>query len=526
MNILDFSIVALYLGALLVMGFMLREQTNKNDYFLGGKSLGWKPLALSVMATQLSAISFISAPAFVGLRKGGGMQWLSYELGVPLAMILILATILPKLYKSGIVSIYDYLEMRFGRSTRVLISVVFQFSRAFATGIMIYAVSLILQGTMGIEAWQAIVLTGVITVLYSLQGGMKAVVYGDAIQMIIIVLGTIACIGFGLYHLGGVDSFISNVDSSRLEAIKFDSFGFSGDGFGFLPMIFGGVVLYASYYGCDQTQAQRALSAKDPKNLRYMILANGVVRFPITILYCVSGLIVGTLAMSNPEFLAKIPADNPDWMMPIFILDYLPHGLIGLLVVAILSAAMSSLSSAINSLSAVSIEDYSRISNKELDQPSYLKLAKYLGLAWGAITLVLSLFAGDIAPTIIEAINKVGSLFYGPILAVFLVAVLSKRSAALHANIGLISGVLINLLVSVFAPDIFWFWWNFIGFVSATVIIYVTSRLIPREVNEVTKVQNAETVSNSILTGKDIVMLLSMFIVMILICLAIPSIFS
>ncbi len=526
MNILDFSIVALYLGALLVMGFMLREQTNKSDYFLGGKSLGWKPLALSVMATQLSAISFISAPAFVGLREGGGMQWLSYELGVPLAMILILATILPKLYKSGIVSIYDYLEMRFGRSTRVLISVVFQFSRAFATGIMIYAVSLILQGTMGIEAWQAIVLTGVITVLYSLQGGMKAVVYGDAIQMIIIVLGTIACIGFGLYHLGGVDTFIANVDSSRLEAIKFDSFGFSGDGFGFLPMIFGGVVLYASYYGCDQTQAQRALSAKDPKNLRYMILANGVVRFPITILYCVSGLIVGTLAMSNPEFLAKIPADNPDWMMPIFILDYLPHGLIGLLVVAILSAAMSSLSSAINSLSAVSIEDYSRISNKELDQPTYLKLAKYLGLIWGAITLILSLYAGDIAPTIIEAINKVGSLFYGPILAVFLIAVVSKRSAAMHANIGLISGVLINLLVSVFAPDVFWFWWNFIGFVATAVITLTTSVAIPREVNEVAKAQNAETISNSILTGKDIVMLLSMFVVMVLICLAIPSIFS
>lgn len=526
MNILDFSIVALYLGALLVMGFMLRGQTNKSDYFLGGKSLGWKPLALSVMATQLSAISFISAPAFVGLREGGGMQWLSYELGVPLAMILILATILPKLYKSGIVSIYDYLEMRFGRSTRVLISVVFQFSRAFATGIMIYAVSLILQGTMGIEAWQAIVLTGVITVLYSLQGGMKAVVYGDAIQMIIIVLGTIACIGFGLYHLGGVDTFNANVDSSRLEAIKFDSFGFSGDGFGFLPMIFGGVVLYASYYGCDQTQAQRALSAKDPKNLRYMILANGVVRFPITILYCVSGLIVGTLAMSNPEFLAKIPADNPDWMMPIFILDYLPHGLIGLLVVAILSAAMSSLSSAINSLSAVSIEDYSRISNKELDQPTYLKLAKYLGLIWGAITLILSLYAGDIAPTIIEAINKVGSLFYGPILAVFLIAVVSKRSAALHANIGLISGVLINLLVSVFAPDVFWFWWNFIGFVATAVITFTTSIAIPREVNEVAKAQNAETISNSILTGKDIVMLLSMFVVMVLICLAIPSIFS
>lgn len=526
MNIIDYGIVVLYLAALLVMGFMFRTQTNKSDYFLGGKSLGWKPLALSVMATQLSAISFVSAPAFVGLREGGGMQWLSYELGVPLAMILLLATILPKLYRAGVVSIYDYLEMRFGRSTRVLISIVFQFSRAFATGIMIYAVSLILQGTMGIEAWQAILLTGVITVLYSLQGGMKAVVYGDAIQMVIIVLGTIACIGFGLYHLGGVDTFLANVDSSRLTAIKFESVGFSGDGFGFLPMIFGGVVLYASYYGCDQTQAQRALSAKNTQNLRYMILANGVVRFPITLLYCLSGLIVGTLAMSDSTFLAKIPSDNPDWMMPVFILNYLPHGLIGLLVVAILAAAMSSLSSAINSLAAVTIEDYSRITNKDLPQESYLKLAKYMGLVWGVITLVLSLYAGNIAPTIIEAINKVGSLFYGPILAVFLMAVMSKRCTALHVNIGLISGVLLNLLISMLLPEIFWFWWNFIGFVVTSVIAFIASRAFPRVVKLQDKSEQLDTQGQSILTRKDTILLLGMFASMVAICLAIPHIFA
>lgn len=526
MNIIDYGIVVLYLGALLVMGFMFRTQTNKSDYFLGGKSLGWKPLALSVMATQLSAISFVSAPAFVGLREGGGMQWLSYELGVPLAMILLLATILPKLYGAGIVSIYDYLETRFGRSTRVLISIVFQFSRAFATGIMIYAVSLILQGTMGIEAWQAIMLTGVITVLYSLQGGMKAVVYGDAVQMIIIVLGTIACIGFGLYHLGGVDTFLANVDSTRLTAIKFDSVGFSGDGFGFLPMIFGGVVLYASYYGCDQTQAQRALSAKNHENLRYMMLANGIIRFPVTLLYCFSGLIVGTLAMSDASFLAKIPSDNPDWMMPVFILNYLPHGLIGLLVVAILAAAMSSLSSAINSLAAVTIEDYSRITNKELPQESYLKLAKYMGLVWGVVTLVLSLYAGNIAPTIIEAINKVGSLFYGPILAVFLMAVLSKRCSALHVNVGLISGVLLNLIISMLFPEIFWFWWNFIGFVVTSIIALIMSRAMPQEVNAFTHVDNANNQKQSILTRNDTLILLGMFTSMVAICLAIPYVFS
>lgn len=527
MNIIDYAIVVLYLALLVWMGFSLREQTTKDDYFLGGRSLGWKPLTLSVMATQLSAISFISAPAFVGLREGGGLQWLSYELGVPLAMILLLSTILPALYRSGVVSIYDYLEQRFGRSTRVLISIVFQFSRAFATGIMIYAVSVILQGTMGIEAWQAVVLTGIITVLYSLQGGMKAVVYGDAIQMVIIVLGTIACIGFGLYYLGGFEAFVNNVDQSRLQAINLSSFGFSGDGFGFLPMVFGGIVLYASYYGCDQTQAQRALSAQNTDSLRYMMLANGLVRFPVTILYCFSGLIVGTLALTETQFMSQIPDANPDWMMPIFILNYLPHGLIGLLVVAILAAAMSSLSSAINSLAAVTVEDYCRITNKTLPQETYLSAAKYMGLAWGVVTLILSLYAGNIAPTIIEAINKVGSMFYGPILAVFLLAVVDKRLGKAHANAALLAGVGINLVVSLGFPNIFWFWWNFIGFatgvIAAYILLMITGPAAPNSNHQAPA--QTPTDQGSILTKNDTLLLAITFVVMLAICFALPLLF-
>jgi SSS family transporter len=523
MNIFDYTIVVIYLVLLVGMGFCFREQNTKDDYFLGGRNLGWKALTLSVMATQLSAISFVSAPAFVGLREGGGLQWLSYELGVPIAMLLVLSTILPALYRSGFVSIYDYLEQRFGRSTRILISAVFQFSRAFATGIMIFAVSLILQGTMGIEAWQAIVITGVITVLYSLQGGMKAVVYGDAIQMIIIVLGTIACIGFGLYHLGGVDEFISKVDPSRLQAIKPDSFGFSGDGFGLLPMIFGGVVLYASYYGCDQTQAQRALAAKNTKDLKYMMLANATVRFPITLLYCFSGLIVGTLAMTESSFMQQIPTENPDWMMPIFILNYLPHGIIGILVVAILAAAMSSLSSAINSLAAVTIEDYCRITNKQYEPEEYLKKAKYMGLTWGAVTLMLSFYAGDIAPTVIEAINKVGSVFYGPILAVFLLAVINKRIQAKQINVGLVAGVVFNVFIWLTQPQIFWFWWNFIGFVTTATVAYVLCSISNGEMKMQPK--RKETKHESILTKTDVSILLGAFVVMLIICVLLPSIF-
>jgi SSS family transporter len=526
MNYFDYTVVGIYLVALIFMGFFLRGQSSKSDYFLGGRSLGWKPLTLSVMATQLSAISFVSAPAFVGLSEGGGLQWLSYELAVPLAMILILTTILPVLYRSGVVSIYDYLEQRFGRSSRLLLSIVFQFSRAFSTGIMIYAVSLILIATMGITLWQSIVIVGVITVLYSLQGGMKAVVYGDAIQMIIIVLGTIFCIYFGLSHLGGFDALVANVDQSRLQAINFTSFGFEGDGFGFLPMIFGGIVLYASYYGCDQTQAQRALSAQNTKQLKQMMMANGLLRFPITLLYCFSGLTIGTLALTDLSFFELIPAGKSDMMMPIFIINYLPHGIIGLLIVAILSAAMSSLSSTINSLSAVTVEDYCRLTNQEPDDKSYMNYAKYTAVFWGAVTLVLSLYAGNIADTVIEAINKVGSVFYGPILALFLLAVFDKRLHALQINVGLLSGVAFNIFLWLCVPELFWFWWNLVGLivtivVAYLVLIFTTKKRVPYQ-----PVINNNANNAPILDKKDIGILVGYFFLMIAICISIPHIFS
>ncbi|MEP4300318.1 MAG: sodium transporter, partial [Paraglaciecola sp.] len=166
MNILDYAIIATYLAGLLIMGFMFRKQVNTEDYFLANHQLGWKPLSLSIMATQLSAVSFISAPAFVGLREGGGLIWLSYELALPLAMLALLYFILPTLYRSGVITVYDFLENRFDHSSRVLISIVFQISRSFATAIMIYAISIILQSTMGLAFWQSVLLIGVITLIY------------------------------------------------------------------------------------------------------------------------------------------------------------------------------------------------------------------------------------------------------------------------------------------------------------------------------------------------------------------------
>jgi SSS family transporter len=517
MNYLDYLIIACYLIGLLVLGFVLRKQQNKDDYFLAGRALGWKPLTLSIMATQLSAVSFISAPAFVGLREGGGLIWLSYELAVPLAMLLLLWLVLPTLHGSGVVSIYDFLERRFGRSSRLLISLVFQISRSFATAIMIYAISIILQSTIGLAFWQSVLCIGAITLIYSLQGGMKAVVYGDAIQMVLIILGALACLGFGLYHIGGWTQFATLVEPSRLQTLNIETAGMNGSDFGLLPMLFGGFILYASYYGCDQSEAQRSLAAKSPLELKKMIMAASFLRFPITLIYCFAGLVIGTLALNQPDFLAQIPDAHPDWMMPVFIINYLPNGVIGLLLVAILAAAMSSLSSAINSLAAVTVEDYCRYQNKVLNNQQYLLYAKITGAFWGLITLTLSFYAGDIAPTIIEAINKVGSIFYGPVLAMFLLAITSKKLCSRHVNSGLITGLLSNLLLWLLVKDLFWFWWNVTGFVVTLAVSFAAFYIWPKQPAEL-KVQRFATA----LTKTNVLSMLLWFVLIICSCLAIP----
>ena len=208
-------------------------------------------------------------------------------------------------YKSGVVSVYEFLERRFDSSTRILLSFVFQVSRAFGTGVMIYTVAIILESVMEIPMWQSIILIGIVTMIYSLQGGMKAVVYGDMIQMIILFIGIIICFGFGLHYLGGWSNFIDNVDTSRITAVDFSSLGFNGDEFGFWPMLVGGFFLYVSYYGTDQSQVQRLLSASSLKTMRQTLVCNGLMRFPITFAYCIMGLVIGTFALSQTDFISN-----------------------------------------------------------------------------------------------------------------------------------------------------------------------------------------------------------------------------
>lgn len=463
MNGIDYAIVGLYMVTMVGLGFYFKRSKGSSDYFLGGKGFGWFTLCLSVMATQLSVISFVSAPAFVGLRPGGGMQWLTFEFGVPLAMMILIATLAPSLFRSGVVSVYSYLEKRFGRSSRLLLSSVFLISRSLGTSIGIYAVTLILSSILALPFWQTIFIVAGITVVYSLEGGMKAIVYSEVVQMIIKFLGIVIIAVFALHFVGGWDAFTQHLDRNRLPVIRFSNTGFDGTEYGFWPMLLGGIFLYCSYYGVDQTQAQRILSARDEGTVKKLLLFNGLFRFPITLSYCFAGLLLGTFYTLNAGFASLIPKAKPDLMVPVFLTHYLPHGVIGVIVVSILAAAMSSFSSTLNSLSAVTMEDF--ISKREgFDAARYVKQSKIIAMLWGVVIIVLAFFVGNIATTVIEAINKIGSLFYGPILMMFVIGFYFRKIPAFSANIGVVSGVVTNLLLWIlYTKEVFWFWWNVTG---------------------------------------------------------------
>ena len=371
MNSLDWVIIAVYMAALLGMALSLnRNQNDVQDYYLAGRRIRWWQSGVSTMATQLSAISFVSAPAFVALKQGGGLKWLSYEFGVPLGLIAVMALIIPALHRGNFISIYEYLEERFDEGTRILISGLFQLARGLATAVAVLAGGIIASSATGMSITSAILLIGVITILYDIIGGIGIVIQSDVLQMGIVVLGLLIVGGTAWSWVGWTGAW-SALEPGRLQILDFRNLGLSAGGqYGFWPMLIGGMFLYASYYGCDQSQVQRELTVPSVEDVRKSLLLNALGRYPVVLLYCAVGVLVGaavsqpgalsTIASatgSDPAAVAEILRQSPDRLVPLFILSYLPHGVIGLIFVAILAALMSSLDSALNSLSAVTIRD-------------------------------------------------------------------------------------------------------------------------------------------------------------------------
>ena len=493
LSTIDWAVVTLYLlGLVAVSVYLSRQQRSAEDYFVASNSGNALSIALSVMATQCSTNSILGAPAFVAFVVGGGLVWLQYELALPLAMIFIGVFLIPVFHRQRLVSVYLYLGRRFDDKTQWLISGMFQLSRAAVAGITVYGVASMVSIVTGLSFAQSVLLFGAITIVYDVLGGIRAVIISDVAQMVILtsVLAYLAYLLIG--NAGGLSEMLSQLPSDQTAALSFNHHGF-GDGhdFAFLPMLIGGFFLYVAYYGCDQSQVQRQLCAASQDDAQKVLLINGFLRFPLVLLYCLIGAGLAVYAISEPDFIGSLPLVNetPNYNMalPALISRELPAGLVGLAVVALLAAAMSSLDSVINSLSATTLKDFIKpmMAHRIVTPEQELQWGRGLTIFWGLFALLTAFYVDDIASTVIVAVNKVGSLINGPILGVFMLGLFTKSTTGVGARWGFVAGLLINAALWKWAPDVSWLWWNVIG-LGATILVGIalSARLDQREIDE------------------------------------------
>jgi SSS family solute:Na+ symporter len=475
LSALDVGIVVVYLAAIIAMSFVLaRRQQTGEDYFLAGRSMRGGTLAISILANQASAVSLVGAPAFVALREGGGLRWLQYELALPLAMLILIVVFLPALRSVPGSSIYAYAEQRFGRPTRQALAGSFLLSRGLSLGVILYASALVVSTALGWPVTWSILAIGIFSVAYTSLGGLAADIWSDVAQFILLWVGTLVAAAYVFVH-GGRD-VLAAIPLSRAEPLIMNASGLrDGTTFAFWPMLFGGLFLYLSYYGCDQSQAQRLLAARSDDDAKRALVWNGLLRFPLVLTYCLFGLLLAGLLRVDASFAQQMATRPADSLVPTFMMGYLPSGLRGLLLAAILAAAMSSIDSALNSLAAVTLEDVAGIPPERQS----VWLSRGTSLGWGVFAVVSGLVFARSGSGVLETINLIGSAFYGPVLAIFTLGVVAPRLTGRAALSGLLTGLVANVALSRLVPGMSWLWWNPAGFFVACSVALLVGRIAP-----------------------------------------------
>lgn len=548
MSSIDWTVLIVTLVAVVVYGvFIGRGQKSNESYLKADNKMPWYIVLIGIMATQASAITFLSAP---GQAYTDGMRFVQYYFGLPLAMIVICITFIPIFQRLNVYTAYEYLENRFDKKTRVLTSLLFLFSRGLSTGISIYAPSIILSSVLNWNIYLTNVLTGGILLIYTYIGGAKAIAHTQKLQFLII-LGTMAFAGYLLIQdmpdgIGFNDALYLAGKSGKLNVIttEFDW----KDKYNIWSGLIGGFFLALSYFGTDQSQVGRYITAKDNTNAKMGLLLNGLVKIPMQFAILLIGALLFAffslkpapiyfnersyqhLKETKPEQAAVFEKEHQDlqiqfnaeskeilklkethspqlkktiedfkntqaqvkalhgrveeainqsndnaektdtnYIFLYFVKNTLPAGMIGLLFAVIFLASWGSISAALNSLAACSLKDVHLLFRKDIpDEKTELKYSRLHTLAWGIFSIGVAMFATQMG-SLIEAVNVLGSLFYGPILGIFLVAFYYKKIDG--ANV-FIAAILSEItVIAVYQFDIVSFLWlNVIG--AAAVIIF------------------------------------------------------
>lgn len=469
-GIINWIVLLVYFGAMLLLGSRVgKSNTSTESYFLGSRKIPWWAIGLSVMATQCSAVSFIGMP---GWGYTSGLMRLTYTFQFPLVMVILMVTFVPFFYNTKVVSIYEYLEKRFGSKSRTFMSVIFLLSRGLQTAVVLFGPALALSMITGLDPKITILIMGVFSIAYTVFGGIAAVIWTDVVQMFIIWLGVILAIVLPIFMSdGGLGAIVGNAVSNNM--ITGLDFGFSlKNPYSFWGGLLGSGFLYITYLGTDQSQIQRVLTAKSIRETKLSLSLAGFIVPIQTLLFLIAGICLFT-AFGGQTF------ENSDYVMLTFITQYLPAGVAGLVTAGVFAAGMSSVDSALNALATVATTDFYKKWKPEADDAQCLKVSRYMTLFFGVFATVAALFLGGLG-SILDLINVIGPLFYPCMLSAFTLAVFCKKGN----EKGCITAIVTGLVVDVFmwrCTDIGSLWWNFFGFVAAFAAGYVVSIFTNKE---------------------------------------------
>jgi solute:Na+ symporter, SSS family len=519
-----------------------RKQRELAQYLLADRKLKWPTIALSIMATQASAITFLSTP---GQAYTDGMRFVQFYLGLPIAMVILAITAVPVYHRLKVFTAYEYLETRFGPGTRTLTALLFLVHRGLSTGITLYAPVLIVSVILGWNIHVTNLVIGGLVIIYTTSGGTKAVSWTQVHQLLIALGGMAIALVVVLRSLpqsvGAMEAVRVAGRMGRLNVIDF-SFDFTTP-YNFWSGLFGGLIIALSYFGADQSQVQRYLTGASVAESRLGLLLNGMIKVPMQFFI----LFVGAMVFVFYQFIApplffntverakvargayaadfqkleerqrqlfaekrakvdelvtairadddraadatsvalrdvsrretanraaaaqlvrkndpKADSNDTNYVFLTFVINYLPAGLVGVVLAAIFCAAMSATSSGLNALASTSTVDIlKRFLWKNADDHAYVRASKWLTIFWGLFAIGFSAFASRLG-SLIEAVNKVGSFVYGTILAIFLLAFYTKHVRGTAAFLGAVVGEAAVVYCAAFT-NLAWLWWNVIG---------------------------------------------------------------
>lgn len=534
MAFIDWIILFITLAGIIAYGiYKSRHEKSLEGYFLSSRNMPWWIVLLSIMGTQASAVTFLSAP---GQAYTDGMRFVQYYFGLPIAMVIISAVFVPIYHRLKVYTAYEYLENRFDTKTRTLSAFLFLVGRGLSTGISIYAPSIIVSSLLGWNIYLTNIVMGGLLIIYTVSGGAKAVAHTQKLQFLIIMAGMFmaAWVAVGLLPDGKglIDAVKAGGEMGKMNVI---TSGVNDDGFNWKDKyniwsgLIGGFFLALSYFGTDQSQVGRYLTSKSMRESRLGLLMNGLIKVPMQFFILLVGVLVFSFFQyrqaplffnetmvkqarateykpevdklearydalqkqaqqlrsegnsagvqdnykqqqaTKKEFVAvlkkAVPAgeyDDTNYVFLYFVTHHLPKGLVGLIIAVIILAAWGSIAAALNSLASSTVIDiHHKVFTKKKDEAEAYKLGWQYTLGWGLFCIAVAMFATNMG-SLIEAVNVLGSLFYGVILGIFLVAFFAKR---VKGNAVFWAAIVTQVcIITIYRMDIVSFLWlNVIG---------------------------------------------------------------